>query len=150
MTTALWIIIALIVIAVIAVCVLVRSHLAWLRQQTPLGAWTASTPDGAITLIFEGGPHEGLYRQLTERDGQRNREFGHWTQQMRRLQMIMMASDDSSNERIGVDTTYELRFVAPEKISITGQDRPGIEFAKAPAGTALDFGEPAAAEPPMQ
>ena len=153
MTKALWIILAVIVISVITYRLLrramIRSHLAWLEQQTPLGAWIASTPEGAITLVFEGEPHGGLYKQLIERNGQRIREFGHWTQHMRRLQMIMMGSDVPNNERIGVDRTYEVRFVAPEKISITGPDRPGVEFSKAPAATVLDFGEPPPHNPPM-
>jgi hypothetical protein len=144
MNPSMWIILAVIALAVLAFRAFARSHQAWLERQTPLGAWTASTPDGAVTLVFEGGPHEGPYKQVIERDGQRIREFGHWAQQQRRLQLLIMASDVPNNPRLGIDTTYEVRFVAPDRITIAGPDRPGIEYSRAPAGTVLDFDEPAA------
>jgi hypothetical protein len=55
MTTAMWIILAVIVICVIAFRAFVRWHQRWLEQQTPLGAWTTSTPEGAITLVRAAG-----------------------------------------------------------------------------------------------
>ena len=144
MTTAVWIIVAIAFLGVLAFRALYRSHQAWMERQTPVGAWIAATTTGKVTLVFEGGPHEGLYKQLIEGEGTPVREFGHWAQHKSTLQMLMMASDIPSNQRIGVDTAYKLLFLTPKKIAIHGPDRPGINYTKAPDGTVLDFGEPAA------
>ena len=143
MPLALWIIVAVLVLGIIAFRALYRSHQLWLERQTPLGAWTAPTSEGTVTLVFEGGPHEGLYKQLVEGEGRGIREFGHWSQHKSSLQMLVMASEIPSNPRIGVNGVYRLLFLTPRKIAIHGLDRPGINYVKVPEGRTFDFGDPA-------
>src|SRR5260221_13218750 len=104
MSPTFWIILAAPTFAaLLLIRALVRNHQAWLARQTPVGAWRVSTATGAITLVFEGGPHEGLYKQITEAANGPVREFGHWSQNKSSLSMLIMASDIPSNPRIGVD-----------------------------------------------
>ena len=139
------------IIAIVAVAVAVgfralyRSHQAWQARQSPIGAWAASTPDGEVTLIFEGGPHEGLYKQITATAEKPIREFGHWAQNKTVLQMLIMASDIPNNPRVGVNALYKFLMLTPTQISINGPERRFLRFTKAPHGTAIDFGSPAAA-----
>jgi hypothetical protein len=144
MATGAWIIVGLAALWTVVFPFLYRNHQAWLERQSPLGAWIASISGRKITLIFEGGPHEGLYKQLTEENGQRIREFGHWCQHKNKLEMLIMASDIPSNPRFGRNAIYKILFLRARKIAIIGPDRPNISYIKAPEGTILDFGEPPA------
>src|SRR5436853_2731100 len=124
-----WIIIAVVTIAVgVGLRAVYRNHQAWQARQSPVGAWTASTPDGDVTLVFEGGPHEGLYKQLTVSDGASIREFGHWSQNKTVLQMLIMASDIPNNPRVGVDAAYKFLVLTRTQISINGPERRYLRF----------------------
>ena len=68
--------------------------LSWTARQSLLGTWVAALPDGShVTLQFEGGPKDGIYKQLVRRDGAESREFGHWTIKILELRLIIMATD---------------------------------------------------------
>ncbi|MFT5091563.1 MAG: hypothetical protein ACI93T_000376, partial [Porticoccaceae bacterium] len=75
MTIGTWI--AVIAAALVALFVLfVRWHRNWLAQQTPTGSWTSRDGSTSIMLVFDGGPHEGTYKQEVDSEGDTVREFG--------------------------------------------------------------------------
>jgi len=133
---------------VLGVILLARNHMRWVARQTPAGVWQGLDGQLKITLQFDGGPHEGIYKQLIESDGKQIREFGYWSAQVRELRMIIMASDDVRNHpRFGQDTAYTILYIGPTRIKIDGPDRSEITYERAPEGTKLDFDknvEPAA------
>ncbi|MBC8353815.1 MAG: hypothetical protein H8E66_17585 [Planctomycetes bacterium] len=117
----------------------VRWHCKWLEQQTPVGSWTADHDSALIKLIFEGGPSEGIYKQLVETDDHAIREFGHWAVQFNTLNMLIMATDVHPHARFGIDTTYQIKYVGFDSIRIEGPDRPNLIFTRAEDMTS-DFG----------
>ncbi|HEX5244508.1 MAG TPA: hypothetical protein VFW23_14695 [Tepidisphaeraceae bacterium] len=130
----------LVLIAAIVLCALLFHFQNWLEKTTPVGAWKAKTEAEEITLIFEGGPHEGLYKQLIESSDSRIREFGHWSQKKRSLYLLILASDIPRNPRVGVNTRYKFLVLTQGRISINGPERRHVRFKKAPPDTTLDFG----------
>lgn len=132
--------IAVIAAALILLYVLfVRWHCKWLEQQTPVGSWTATDGTASIKLVFEGGPSEGIYKQIIESGGKTIREFGHWALQLNALKMLIMATDVHPHARFGIDTTYQIKYVGPDSIRIEGPDRPNLIFTRAEDMT-IDFG----------
>jgi len=123
------------------VVLLARNHRRWLERQTPTGIWQHIAGDSKTTLQFEGGPREGIYKQLTESDGKKIREFGHWASLANNLQMIIMGTDVKNHPRFGVDTVYNLLYVGPTSLKITGPDRPGVTYKKALESSKLEFDE---------
>ncbi|HEX4796705.1 MAG TPA: hypothetical protein VH370_23135 [Humisphaera sp.] len=136
-----------------AVAVLIGAVLAvasaygrWLDRQSPVGVWIARTAAGRITLQFEGGPREGLYKQLTESgDASPSREFGHWTVERETLRMLILATDVKRHPRFGADTPYRLTYLSilikpMPRIQIDGPDRTKLVFRRAKPGSTLDFG----------
>jgi hypothetical protein len=130
---------ALLVALIGAIVLLARNHRQWLARQTPAGVWQGKDGQTKITLQFEGGPSEGTYKQLTESDGKRIREFGHWSASARDLKMIIMATDVKSHPRFGQDTGYSISYIGPTRIKIDGPDRSGIIYERAPEGSRLHF-----------
>jgi hypothetical protein len=122
-----------------AIILLARSHKRWLERQTPAGLWQAADGQARITLLFEGGPREGVYKQLIESDGKRIREFGHWSASGHDLKMIIMATDIKSHPRFGQDTPYGISYIGPTRIKIEGPERSAITYERAPAGLQLEF-----------
>jgi hypothetical protein len=116
----------------------------WLTKQTPVGVWATQHNGSTITIGFEQGPNEevkeGIYKQVERtRDGKEIKEFGHWTAHMNNLQMLIMASEIKNHPRFSQDTAYQVLYVGPNSIKITGPDRPNLVYNKAPEGTVLDF-----------
>lgn len=132
--------IAIVVAAlVIAYLLFTRWHNKWLAQQTPAGTWIAEDGDTRITLVFEEGPREGTYKQLTELNGNRLREFGHWAVSLHDLKMLIMATDISNHPRFGFDTSYRISYIGPDAIQIDGPDRRNMIYAKATEDAMIDF-----------
>ena len=130
-STALTVILAILVLVAVLVLLAVRSHLAWRAKQTVAGVWEGSTPEGRITLRFEGGPHEGSYEQVAERGGASVRESGHWQHSSGKLQLLIQASDEKDNPEFGVSTPHVVRFLAPGQIGIEGPRRPATVYTRA-------------------
>ena len=141
------IIACVVIVLIIAVKLFIRSHVNWLAKQTPVGVWTTQYEGSTITLQFELGPNkegvqEGLYQQMEKtQNGKETREFGHWFAHMNDLRMLIMGSQINNHPRFGLDTTYVVRYVGPDSISINGPDRPDLIYTRAPEGTVLDFGK---------
>ena len=114
-------------------------HTRWLTQQSPVGIWVASLDSGSVTIQFDGGPREGLYKQLTETAAGTEREFGSWSAHLNTLELLIMATDQSPHQRFGINTKYEIRYVGPTSILISGPDRPEITYERAPEGTTVDI-----------
>lgn len=127
------------ILAVAGVIAAVRSHKRWLAKQSPVGVWISSTPGGRVLLEFEAGPDEGTYSQVTQVGSERTREWGHWSHSSGRLQLLIMATDVIEHPRFGMDTSYEVLYVAPNRIVIWGPDRSGVSYERAPAGTSVNI-----------
>jgi hypothetical protein len=124
---------------VVAVILLARNHRKWLDAQNPSGVWQATDDTAKVTLQFNGGPHEGTYKQLIESGEKRTKEFGHWSARANDLKMLIMATDIKNHPRFGQDTSYRISYVGPTRIKIEGPDREGVVYEKAPDGSKLDF-----------
>jgi hypothetical protein len=111
MQTALIVIAVVLAVIVLAFVLMVRSHRAWLAKQTPAGVWRGDLPDGHLTLEFEGGPAEGLYKQMAVTAGVTSREHGHWQHSSGRLQLLIMASDEKAHPGFGINTVNTIRYV---------------------------------------
>jgi hypothetical protein len=123
MKTAMVISVIVIVLVIIVVRALSSNHSEWLDQQSPVGNWV-SVINGAKTIIqFEGGPKEGVYKQLVQHDGVKIKELGHWHSNRSELRMLIMATDVKSHPRFGQDTFYTIRYPDTDKIFIEGPDR---------------------------
>jgi hypothetical protein len=123
MKIAAMICVAVIILAIIVVRILSSKHSEWLDQQSPVGSWVSSS-NGAKTVIkFDGGPKEGVYKQLVEHNGVKTKELGHWHSNRNELRMLIMATDIKSHPRFGQDTVYTIRYPDTNKISIEGPDR---------------------------
>ncbi len=116
-----------------------RWHIRWLARQSPAGTWVASLESGSVTIQFEGGPHQGTYKQLIETETGTEREFGSWAAHLNTLKMLILATDQSEHPRYGDNTRYDIRYVGPTSILISGPDRPDIVYQRAPAGTTVDI-----------
>jgi hypothetical protein len=108
-------------------------------QQSPVGVWVASLDTGTVTIQFDGGPNEGIYKQLTETEDGADREFGSWAAHLNKLELLIMATDQKGHPRFGQNTEYGLRYVGPTSIVISGPDRPDIRYERAPEGTTVDI-----------
>jgi hypothetical protein len=117
----------------------VRWHVRWLAQQSPVGVWVASLDTGTVTIQFDGGPREGLYKQLTETEDGADREFGSWATHLNTLELLILASDQKGHPRFGQSTKYELKYVGPKSILIFGPDRPYLRYERAAEGTTVDI-----------
>jgi hypothetical protein len=141
-TTALTVTAIILGVLALVIALFVRSHLAWRAKQTPAGVWRSDTPDGQLTLQFEGGPHEGTYKQVVERSDGPVREFGHWHHSSGQLQLMIMATDQKDHPEFGVNTLHVIRFVSPTEIAIEGPHRPRLTYSRAPVGVVVAM-EPA-------
>jgi hypothetical protein len=113
-----------------------RSHRRWLAHQTPAGVWQGMHPErGAVLIAFDGGPHEGVYRELITLGDCQSREMGHWATNGNELRLLIMATDVSNHPRFGVDTVYQIRYTGPQRICVDGPDRPSLVLDKAAADT---------------
>jgi hypothetical protein len=142
MQTALIVIAVVLAVIVLAFVLMVRSHRAWLAKQTPAGVWRGDLPDGHLTLEFEGGPAEGLYKQMAVTAGVTSREHGHWQHSSGRLQLLIMASDEKAHPGFGINTVNTIRYVGPDEIGIEGPHRPRLVYKRMPAGVHVEM-EPA-------
>lgn len=151
------VIVALIVAAWLALRRFAESHRRWLEKQSPVGVWTSTVDGSTVLLQFDDGPRllqfddglrEGLYSQVTQTAGGPVREWGHWCSDGHLLRLIIMASDIKGHERFGIDTEYELRYTAPDRIRISGPDRPRIEYQRASEDQRIDFGKVEQNNPP--
>jgi hypothetical protein len=132
---------ALVVVAWFALRRFAESHRRWLEKQSPVGVWTSTVDGSTVLLQFDGGPREGVYSQVTQTAEGPIKEYGHWLSHGHLLRLIMMASDIKGQERFGIDTEYELRYTAPDRIRIFGPDRPGIEYRRTSDDQRIDFGK---------
>lgn len=132
---------ALLVAAWFALRRFAESHRRWLEKQSPVGVWTTTVDGSNVLLQFDGGPHEGSYSQVTQTPGGPSREWGHWLSHSHLLRLIIMASDIKGHPRFGIDTEYELRYTAPDRIRIFGPDRPDIEYNRASEDQRIDFSQ---------
>jgi hypothetical protein len=139
MQTALIVIAVVLAVIVLAFVLMVRSHRAWLAKQTPAGVWRGDLPDGHLTLEFEGGPAEGIYKQTAVTAGVTSREHGHWAHSSGRLQLLIMASDDTGNPGLGISTVNTIRYVGPDEIGIEGPHRPRLVYKRLPAGVQVEI-----------
>lgn len=139
---------ALLVAAWFALRRFAESHRRWLEKQSPIGVWTSTVDGSTVLLQFDGGPREGLYSQVTQTADGPVREWGHWFSHCNSLRLIIMASDIKGHERFGIDTEYELRYTAPDRIRIVGPDRPRIEYNRASEDQRIDFGKVEQEKPP--
>lgn len=126
----------LFLLALIVVVLAARSHRRWLAGQSPAGVWQGAHPEsGTVLAAFDGGPREGVYRELRTMGEVSTRELGHWAAQGTQLRLLILATDVHDHPRFGVDTLYRLRYTGPQQITIDGPDRQGLKLDKAPAGT---------------
>lgn len=134
------------IVLILLLSAAVVNHRRWLDKQSPVGVWMADVDGAKVTLQFEGGPHEGTYKQLVVSPDGPSREFGHWAARRTALEMLIMASERKDHPRFGQNTHYTIRYVRPDAISISGPDLPSVPFVQAPEGTTLDFQEERVAE----
>lgn len=144
MSTVLIVIVTILGVLAAIVLLAIRSHLAWRAKQTPAGVWQAATPEGQITLHFEGGPAEGTYKQLADRGGVSVREFGHWKHASGQLELLIMGTDEKDHPEFGASIPHVIRFLTPTQIGIEGPRRPPVVYSRAPAGVSVQ------AEPAIQ
>lgn len=137
MKTALIVIASVLALGIVGFVLLVRSHRAWLARQTPAGRWRGETPEGPITLEFEGGPAEGTYRQMLERNGTNVRESGRWLHAPGRLQLLVTATDEPAHPELGVSTSHVVRYLGPDQIGIEGPHRGRVVYTRVPASERL-------------
>jgi hypothetical protein len=140
MQTALIVISAVLAVIIVAFLLMVRSHRAWLGKQTPAGAWRGDLPNGHLTLEFEGGPGEGIYKQIAVKEGVTVREHGHWQHASGRLQLLIMATDQTGHPGLGISTVNTIRYVGPDEIGIEGPHRPRLIYKRVPAGVPVESG----------
>jgi len=133
------IVVCALAVLVVLLYVMARSHRKWLDQQSPVGVWRTSVGEETITLQFEGGPHEGTYKQLAESAKKRTREFGCWEARQNELHMLIMATDIRNHPRFGQDTPYGILYVGADSIEINGPDRPALAYQRVTDGTLLSF-----------
>lgn len=50
-----------------------------------------------------------------------------------------MATDQKGHPRFGQTTKYQIKYVGPTSILISGPDRPDIRYERAPEGTTVDI-----------
>jgi hypothetical protein len=131
-------ILLLVVIAILALAA--RSYRLWLAKQTPAGVWIGRGADGATVLVaFDGGPREGVYRELREQAETSVRELGHWAVSGSRLRLMIMATDVPDHPRFGQDTIYRIGYKGTQQIAVNGPDRPSLELERAPPGTEVSI-----------
>ena len=118
-----------------------KKHLEWLEKQTPVGTWKCVQGETTVILQFEGGPREGIYKQVVQTGQEQVKEFGHWNAQLNELRLIIMATDAKEHPRFGVDTEYQIRYVGPQSIKISGPDRADLVFNRTDETLAEDSGE---------
>src|SRR5437868_241979 len=139
-----WIVVA-IVVAIALLIVWAKRHGDWLATQTPVGVWIRKRQDRETVLAFEGGPKEGLYRQIRKYRGVTEREFGHWSVADDTLHLLIMASDVQDHPRFGKDIKYRLIYSRPgsnglaNRILIHGLGRKNLFFVRAPLGVVVNF-----------
>ena len=132
--------IAIVAAILVALFILsIRWHQKWLARQTPAGSWTAIDGSASVTLVFEGGPSEGIYKQVVESEGKTIREFGHWATHLNTLNLLIMATDVPQHSRFGMDTPYQIYYVGPDSIRIDGPDRPNLLFTRAAEEITINF-----------
>lgn len=126
----------LLLLAVVGLALAIRSHRKWLAQQSPAGVWQGADEAGVPVLVaFDGGPDEGVYRELRGQPGSHTRELGHWSASGSQLRLLILATDTPDHPRFGVDTPYQLSYTGPTQITINGPDRQHVKLDQAPAGT---------------
>lgn len=128
-----------------AIFALVRAFDGWLDRQSPVGVWIARLPSGKVMLQFEGGPREGLYKQLTDSNDTLCREFGHWVVERETLRMLILATDVKDHPRFGTDMVYRLTYLSffskpVRRIQIDGPDRQKFVYRRAKPGVVVDIG----------
>ncbi len=148
------------ILLLVAMVLLVKAVDRWLERQSPVGVGIAQTDSGKVKLQFEGGPREGLYKQLTESGDTQSREFGHWMVEGETLRIIILATDVRDHPRFGTDVVYQLTYLSllrkpMPRIQIDGPDRPKIVYGRAKEGVTVDIGpapdlSTAAHTPPAQ
>ena len=107
-----------------------RNHKKWLKSQNPIGTWVSEIKNIRILLEFEGGPKEGTYKQIEEKERIKIKEFGHWKIELNKLEMIIMATDIKEHPRFGQNTIYQINYIGPTSINIDGPDRSNLIFEK--------------------
>ena len=137
--TYLYIALGIIAFLVIAYKLFMRWHLRWLAQQSPAGVWIAQLESGTVTIQFDDGPNEGLYKQLIKTESGSDREFGNWFSHLGDLKLMIMATDQEDHPRFGISTDYGIRYIGPTRIAISGPDRPDLTYERAPEGTTVDI-----------
>ena len=126
----------LLLLALIVLVLAARNHRRWLAGQSPAGVWQGSQPDhGAVLIAFDGGPHEGVYRELRTSGELSTRELGHWSVQGNQLHLLIMATDVPGHPRLGADTLYQIKYTGPQELTVDGPDRQALKLTKAPPGT---------------
>ncbi len=148
MRTALVVFSVVLAVVVVAFVLMVRSHRAWLAKQTPAGVWRGDLPEGHLTLEFEGGPSEGLYKQVAVKDGVTVREHGHWQYSSGQLQLLILATDETEHPGLGVSTVNTIRYVGPDEIGIEGLHRTRLVYKRVPVGVHVQM-EPAGEQNPV-
>ncbi len=130
MKIVLIIFLCIILLVIVLSFFLQKSHIKWLASQSPIGTWISKMDNSVVLLEFQGGHAEGTYKQITEKDGQKIKEFGHWFVSLNNLQMIIMATDIKDHPRFGVDTNYLINYPGPTSIRIDGPERQNLVFEK--------------------
>lgn len=107
--------------------------------QSPVGSWQATDGSAAIKMVFEGGPLEGLYKQLVESGGETVREFGSWLVSIDAINLLIMATDVPEHPRFGVDTRYAIEYIDRDTIRLDGPDRPSLLLKRSAEDIEIDF-----------
>jgi hypothetical protein len=142
-----WIVVAT-VVALALLLFWLKRHADWADAQTPVGVWIRNRQGRETVIAFEGGPHEGLYRQIRKYGDATEREFGHWAVSEATLHLLIMATDVKHHPRFGQDTKYKLIYTRADtngnarRILINGPDRKNLFFVRAPLGVVVDFDAP--------
>src|SRR4051812_37311933 len=104
-----WIVVATLVAFALLVYWMKRQA-DWMDAQTPVGVWIRNRQGRETIIAFEGGPHEGLYRQIRKYGHVTEREFGHWAVSEDALHLLIMATDVKNHPRFGQDRKYKLTY----------------------------------------
>jgi hypothetical protein len=142
-----WIIVATLVAFALVVYWLKR-RADWADAQTPIGVWIRNRQGRETVIAFDGGPREGLYRQIRNYGQTTEREFGHWAVSEDALHLLIMASDVKDHPRFGQNTKYTLIYTKPDssgnarRILLNGPGRKNLFFVRAPLGVVVDFNAP--------
>jgi hypothetical protein len=140
-----WIVLAG-VVALALIMFWLKRRADWSDAQTPVGTWVRTRAGGATVISFEGGPHEGLYRQIRKYGGVTEREFGHWKVAEDALHLLIMATDVKDHPSFGKDVEYQLIYTRKGadgkagRILIHGPGRKNLFFVRAEPGVVVDFG----------